>query len=138
MKQLRLTRNGNVLIISMYITFLIFILIFSMLAILYMQINTQIIAIKEDIYYIVQNVVSTNYYDSLSYYEISIDYNDLKDKVNLRLKEKYNFVSIDEIYYDNNYFILKAKMEFKPIILSKYIKDNNIVFSEKIKFRFME
>ena len=133
-------KKGSILIFSIYLGILIIILLISFLIILYIQLNTQILVLKEDIYYIVQDVISNKYFYDFSYFEFNIDNERIKNDINDVLNERNVTAKILNIVYDKkeNVFLLDMKMLIKPIVFEDYIKEYKYNIKEKIKFKIME
>ena len=108
--------------------------------VLYIQLNTQILVLKEDIYYIVQDVISNKYFYDFSYFEFNIDNERIKNDINDVLNERNVTAKILNIVYDKkeNVFLLDMKMLIKPIVFEDYIKEYKYNIKEKIKFKIME
>ena len=137
---LKFKNKGSILIFSIYLGMLIIILLISFLIILYIQSNMQVFTLKEDIYYIFQDVISYEYFDDFSYFEFDIDNQKLKNDINDVLKERNVNAKVLNMIYDKkeNVFLLDIELSRKSIIYENYIKDYKCNIKEKIKFKIME
>lgn len=134
------TKRGNVEIIFMLIVIiLLFVLTFSVY-ILYIQITTYVIPVKQDIFYIVQNAYLSLNKDGLEYSDYEINNYNLTKRVNEILKLNYPKCELKTIYYikSSNRVHVQVCVNIKPIILSGYIGDLKLNITDNIKLKMME
>lgn len=133
-------KQGEIEIIAISIIMLILIIMFISVYLLYLQINSYVYPIKEDIYYIVQNSFLSLDKEELAYANYHIDEDIMFKKVNTILKLNYKEVELKSLKYDKNtnYINVEIFINIKPIIMEKSIGNFKLILKDKIKIKLME
>jgi flagellar basal body-associated protein FliL len=139
-KKMKTSKKGNVQIVFLTLVIILILFLLSISYILYFQINSCIYGIKQDIFYIVQNLYLSLNSDELKMYNYVVDKAKMKEKVETLIKTNYDNVEIENLIYDedNNYVILDIKITIKPVALSKKIGYLKLRLREKVKLKMME
>lgn len=133
-------KQGNIeIIFLLFVTVILIILSFS-LYMLYTQIVTYIIPIKQDLFYIVQNSYFSLNQNDLEYSTYYIDSNKLRDKVNDILNINYDNCKLKNIYYnyDKNKVFIEINVNIVPVVFKNKIGNFNITIKDEIKLKTME
>lgn len=139
-KKTKTNKKGNIEILFLTLIVFFLIVIFSVLYILYVQINTFVYPIKQDLFYIVQNAYLSLNKDELSYYNYDIDEDVLNDKVAQIINLNYDNVNLVSLKYNKitrNVDII-VNIKIKPVVLSNKIGDINLKVKDNIKLKMME
>ncbi len=135
-------KKGNIEITFLTILIFAFIVILMVVYVIYVQINTMVYPIKQDLFYIVQNAYLSMNKDELAYYVYNVDNNLLKEKVEEIIKFNYpnKDICVKNIYYDTNNNEVNIKLEYKlkPLLLEDLIGDIDLTLNEKVKLKMME
>lgn len=135
-------KKGNIEIIFLTCFILATFIILSSIYILYVQINSIIYPIKQDIFYIVQNAYFSINKDKLAYYVYSVDEKILKSKIEELIKLNYpnKNIEISEISYNNdkNTVDIELTLKMDPLILKEKINKISINIKDSIKLKMME
>lgn len=133
-------KKGTIEILAISIMMLVFIIVFVSVYLLYLQINTYVYPIKEDIYYIVQNSFLSLNKEELAYANYSIDEELMFKKVNTILKLNYKDVELKKLKYDknDNYVDVEMIINIKPVIMRDTIGDIKLNIKDKVKIKLME
>lgn len=135
-------KRGNVLFVMIFIALVFITVILMQVYILYMQINTSVYKVREDIFYIVQNSYFSIDKEELKYYDYKINEEQMINKIKDIVKLNYSdFVKINNIKYDylKNEIKINYTIYFSPIVFKMMIgKTKNINFEDNIKLKNME
>lgn len=133
-------KKGNVEILFLTLIVFFLMVVFSVLYILYVQINTFVYPIKQDLFYIVQNAYLSLNKDELSYYNYDIDEYVLNDKVAQIIKLNYDDVNLESLRYNKNTKNVEVivNIKIKSIVLSNKIGNINLKVKDNIKLKMME
>lgn len=135
-------RSGNVQVFLLAIIMIILFVILTAIFLLYIQINSSIFGIKNDMFYIAQNAYIAMDYEKLAYSCYEVDQDILKNKITQLLNLNYpNYTLIvNEIYYDYNCNSVHIDINIilKPIALKSIIGDISINVKDNIKLKLME
>lgn len=132
--------SGNVEIIFLMFIFSILIIVSFILYTIYVQINTYIIPIKQDLFYIVQNSYFSLSQSNLEYNDYAVDNNKLKDRVSKILKLNYPNVTLNNINYNysENKVYVEVIVNVNPVVLSNYIGNIKIKMKDVVKLKMLE
>lgn len=133
-------KKGNIEVFFITILFMILIISISVIYILYIQINTYIYPIKQDVFYIVQNSYMSLNKEKLSYYEYDVDVEELNQRIKNLIELNYDNVEIEKINYnvDLNKIEITISVNIKPILLTNQIGNINLKINDTIKLKMME
>ena len=133
-------KTGNVEIIFLMFIITVLIIFSFVIYVLYVQITTYIIPIKQDVFYIVQNSYLALNQNNLEYDDYVINSNELEHKVNVILKKNHPEAKVITILYDynKNKVYIEIVINIKPIVLGDYIGNMNIKIKDEIKLKMME
>ncbi len=133
-------KKGNIEVFFITILFMILIISISVIYILYIQINTYIYPIKQDVFYIVQNSYMSLNKEKLSYYEYDVDAEELNQRIKNLIELNYDNVEIEKINYngDINKIEITILVNIKPILLTNQIGNINLKINDTIKLKMME
>lgn len=135
-------KRGNVLFVMIFIALVFITVILMQVYILYMQINTSVYKVREDIFYIVQNSYFSLDKEELKYYDYKINEELMIKKIKDIVKLNYSdFVKINNIKYDylKNEIKINYTIHFSPIVFKMMIGEiRNINFEDNIKLKNME
>lgn len=133
-------KKGNIEVFFITILFMIMIISISVMYILYIQINTYIYPIKQDVFYIVQNSYMSLNKEKLSYYEYDVDAEELNQRIKNLIELNYDNVEIEKINYngDLNKIEVTVLVNFKPVLLTNQIGNINLKINDTIKLKMME
>ena len=133
-------KKGNIEVFFITILFMILIISISVIYILYIQINTYIYPIKQDVFYIVQNSYMSLNKEKLSYYEYDVDVEELNQRIKNLIELNYDNVEIEKINYngDLNKIEVTILVNFNPILLTNQIGNVNLRINDTIKLKMME
>jgi hypothetical protein len=133
-------KKGNIEILFLTLVIFFLMVVFSVLYILYVQINTFVYPIKQDLFYIVQNAYLSLNKDELSYYNYDIDEYVLNDKVAQVIKLNYDDVNLESLKYNKNTKNVEVivNIKIKPIVLSNKIGNITLKVKDNIKLKMME
>lgn len=133
-------KKGNIEVFFITILFMILIISISVIYILYIQINTYIYPIKQDVFYIVQNSYMSLNKEKLSYYEYDVDAEELNQRIKNLIELNYDNVEIEKINYnvDLNKIEITISVNIKPILLTNQIGNINLKINDTIKLKMME
>ena len=133
-------KTGNVEIIFLMFIITVLIIFSFVIYVLYVQITTYIIPIKQDVFYIVQNSYLALNQNNLEYDDYVINSNELEHKVNVILKKNHPEAKVITIHYDykKNKVYIEIVINIKPIVLGDYIGNMNIKIKDEIKLKMME
>ena len=135
-------KRGNVLFVMIFIALVFITVILMQVYILYMQINTSVYKVREDIFYIVQNSYFSLDKEELKYYDYKINEELMIKKIKDIVKLNYSdFVKINNIKYDylKNEIKINYTIQFSPIVFKMIIGEiRNINFEDNIKLKNME
>ncbi|MEG2348102.1 MAG: hypothetical protein RSB67_00450 [Clostridia bacterium] len=115
-------KKGNIEIIALTFFVLVILIIIFLFFSLYIQINSFIYPIKQDLFYIVQNAAISMNEKELSYYNYLVDENTLKKKIEKIIEKNYGAkVKLSEISYDkqDNKVNIEVYVIVDPIVLNK-------------------
>lgn len=133
-------KKGSIEILCLTLFMTIMILITGTLYFLYMQINGQVISIRKDIFYIVQNAFFSLQSEELAYENYVIDQTVLTERIATLITKSYHQVKIEEIQYNEREkkVEITLQMTVTPVLLSSKIGKIPLLLHEKIKLRNME
>ncbi len=133
-------KKGSVEIIALCVMMLILIIIFISIYLLYLQINTYVYPIKEDIYYIVQNSFLSLSKEELAYSNYFVDEELMFKKVDTILKLNHKEAELKSLKYnvDNNYVDVEIVINIKPVIMYKKIGNIKLKLNDRVKIKLME
>lgn len=134
--------KGNIYIIFVTTVYCITIIFFLIVYMLFMQVNTQVYKLKQDIFYVVQNAYFALNQENLSYSNYVVEDQKLFEMVDY-IMQKNNpngNVKINSIYYDYNTHKVNINytLKLKPIVLKKSFKNVSIKLNDSIKMKGME
>lgn len=133
-------RKGSIEIVFLTFIICIFIILSFIVYILYVQITTYVIPIKQDLFYIVQNSYFSLNQNKLEYEDYIVNNNELRKRVHKILSINHPEVILSNIYYNynNNKIYVEIIINIKPIVLGEYIKNIKIKIKDTIKLKMME
>lgn len=133
-------KRGSIETFFIAILFILMIIAMSVIYILYIQINTYIYPIKQDIFYIVQNAYMSLNKEKLSYYEYDINEFELNERITELMNLNYNNVNVEKIEYNENSNEIEiiVLVNFKPILLTNQIGNVKLRIKDTIKLKMME
>lgn len=133
-------KKGNIEILFLTVLIFCIIIIISITYILYIQINTFVYPIKQDLFYIVQNSYMSLNKEKLSYYEYDINQEILNEKVSKIIKLNYNNVDLEYLKYnkESGNVEIVVVVEIKPFVLSSQIGNIKLKIKDNIKLKMME
>ena len=151
-----MNKKGEILVLSIFLLIILTCVILVVLIILSFQINTQIVGIKDSVFYMGQNAILACDLSKLAYDKYVIDYNKLYSMCNeliiknhLEEKNKVNNISIQElkvitskeecIYHSNGVYDLPIlhivlNINFNTILNNEY----SVSIHEDVKMSLME
>lgn len=136
------SKRGNVEIIFLTIFVVILLIILSATYICYLQINSIIYPIKQDLFYIVQNSYFSLDKEELSYSNYEINEVELRMKIDRIISLNYpnKNVKIENVSFNKLTETVDIEIEIilRPIILSNKIGSLKIFMVDKIKLKNME
>lgn len=128
----------ELIIVSMMVTILIIFVV--SICLLYIQINTYVYPIKEDIYYIVQNsFVVINKYE-LAYGDYVFDDKLMFEKVDLLISLNHKEAKLLKLNYNKNtnYVDVEVNLKVKPIILQNLLGEIDLKLKDRVKVKLMD
>lgn len=130
-------KEGNICIICISIISVFFILMFSIIFVLYSQINVIVYSIKYDINNVVQNVCVSFDNEELSYYNYVLNESDMFEKVESIISLNYDNVKLKYLNYDKeeNEVNINVDIIINPIF---FIKERKVELKERVKIKLME
>lgn len=133
-------KKGSIETFFMAILFIVMIISMSVIYILYIQINTYVYPIKQDIFYIVQNAYISLNKEKLSYYEYDINEFELNERITELMNLNHNNVNVEKIEYNENSNEVEiiVLVNFKPILLTNQIGNVKLKIKDTIKLKMME
>lgn len=133
-------KKGSIEILCLTLFMTIMILITGTLYFLYMQINGQVMPIRKDIFYIVQNAFFSLKPEELAYENYVVDQSELSQRITTLITNSYHYVSVEEVLYHETQkqVALTLRVTVTPILLSRNIGNISLVLHEKVKLRNME
>ncbi|MEG2646245.1 MAG: hypothetical protein RSA08_04375 [Clostridia bacterium] len=134
-------KKGNIEIIALTFFVLVILIIIFLFFSLYIQINSFIYPIKQDLFYIVQNAAISMNEKELSYYNYLVDENTLKKKIEKIIEKNYGAkVKLSEISYDkqDNKVNIEVYVIVDPIVLNKVIKPFKLKIKDEVKLKLLE
>lgn len=135
-------KNGSVEIVILALTVIFIFIILTTIFLLYIQINSCVYNVKNDLFYIAKNAYIAANYDELSYANYQFDNQLLNEKIICLLKLNYpNYkFTINEIkyQYDEKSVLIDINLLIEPIVLNNLIGTINLNIKDNIKLRLME
>lgn len=136
------SKKGNIEIIFLILIILFILLIMCIIFILYIQINSNIYVIKNDLFYIVQNAYFSLNSEELAYNNYDINNDKLNRDIQylLNLNFPNNKIVYNSIIYDqnDNFVIIDLDLIIEPLILKDIIESFRVNIKDKIKLKLME
>lgn len=133
-------KKGYVELIFLMLATLLIITITFCGYMIYVQITTYFIPLKQDLFYIVQNAYFSLNKDNLEYNEYLVDNNLLFNRIDTVLKSNYNNCSLYSIKYNNinNSIDLTISVNMEPVVLKTIIGKLKFKINDNIKLKTLE
>lgn len=134
-------KKGNIYIVCLTLFILIITIITFMILMLNVQINTEIYAIKQDLFYIVQNSLLSLNDNELSYGVYLVDEKELKERISSIIKNNYDGkATLENIKYleGENRVYIEILLNLEPIVLSSKIGNVKLKVNDEVKLKLLE
>lgn len=134
-------KKGNIYVVCLTLFILIITIITFMILMLNVQINTEIYAIKQDLFYIVQNSLLSLNDNELSYGVYLVDEKELKERISSIIKNNYGGkATLENIKYleGENRVYIEVLLNLEPIVLSSKIGNVKLKVNDEVKLKLLE